>query len=88
LGLLNSHIRAILRDVRVEYIPQPSDTITEDKYTKREFCVHSVRLAAKLNCEHPADDYIHMNGQYGARVLRDIAVQLGATPETIPAAAV
>ena len=81
-NLLNSYISAILSDIRVEYVPQPSDTICDHKYTKREFCVHSVRLAAKLSCEHPADDHIHMNKQYGERVLRDIAVKLGATSET------
>ena len=81
-NLLNSHIGAILCDIGVEYVPQPSDTVCDYKYTKREFCVHSVRFAAKLSYEHPDDDYIHMNGQYGARVLRDIDVRLGATTET------
>ncbi len=86
LNLLNSHIRAILCGIGVEYVPQPSVTVRENKYTRGEFCVQSVRLTASLSCEHPDDDYIHMNGLYGARVLHDIDVQLRAALETTPAA--
>ncbi len=86
LSLLNSHIRAILCGIGVEYLPQPSVTVREHKYTRGEFCVQSVRLTANLACEHPDDDYIHMNGLYGARVLHDIDVQLRATSQITPAA--
>jgi len=82
LNLLSSHIRAILCDMGVEYVPQPSVTVRDHKYTRGEFCVQSVRLAANLTCEHPDDDYLHMNGLYGARVLHDIDVQLSARLET------
>jgi hypothetical protein len=78
LAYLNSHIGAVLGKIGVEYVPQPSDTIRDSKYTKREFCVDSVRLAAKLCYKHPDDDYIHMNEQYGFQVLRAIGTRLSA----------
>ncbi|HVN64658.1 MAG TPA: hypothetical protein VMT58_08460, partial [Candidatus Binataceae bacterium] len=69
LAHLNHHIGAVLAEIGVEYLPQPPDTIRDSKYTKREFCVDSVRLTAKLCQKHPDDDYVHMNEQYGVRVL-------------------
>jgi hypothetical protein len=59
---LNGHIAAVLGRIGVEYVPQPSDTIRDSKYTKREFCV----------------DYIHMNELYGSRVLQTLDTQLSA----------
>jgi hypothetical protein len=78
LNFLNSCISAILSDMQVEYVAQPLDTIRDYKYTKREFCLNSVRLAADLSIKHADDDYDHMNGQYGARVLREIVTRLAA----------
>jgi hypothetical protein len=75
LKLLNSCISAILSDVRAEYVAQPSDTVRDYKYTKREFCVNSVGVFYDIR-KHPDDDYFHMNGQYGACVLHEIAAQL------------
>ena len=78
LAHLNDRIRAVLCKIGVDYVPQPLDTIRDGKYTKREFCVDSVRLAAKLCYKHPDDDYIHMNEQYGVRVLRAVGERLSA----------
>jgi len=61
---LNQHIGAVLGKIGVEYFPQPSDTIRDSKYTKREFCV----------------DYIHMNEQYGSQVLQALDTLLNAPP--------
>jgi hypothetical protein len=79
-NILNSHIGATLCSVGGKYIVQPSATVCDYKYTKREFCVHSVRLLGDLAIKHPEDDYIHMNGQYGACVLNDINAQLSERP--------
>lgn len=76
LSLLNSCIGASLCSVGGEYVAQPSDTISDYSYTKPEFCVHSVRLLGGLSIKHPEDDYIHMNGHYGACVLHGIHTQL------------
>jgi hypothetical protein len=78
LAHLNRHIGAVLGEIGVEYVPQPSDTIRDSKYTKREFCVDSVRLAAKLCIKHPDDDYIHMNEKYGVQVLQAVGTRLNA----------
>jgi hypothetical protein len=59
---LNHHIGAVLGKFGVEYVPQPSHTIRDSKYTKREFCV----------------DYIHMNEQYGCEVLQALGALLSA----------
>jgi hypothetical protein len=63
-NLVNSCISAILCDMRAEYVAQPSETVCDYRYSKREFL--------KL----PDDDDIHMNGEYGASVLREITAQL------------
>lgn len=64
-NLVNSCISGILSDIRAEYVPQPSDTVRDYRYSKREFL------------KSADDGNIHMNDQYGAIVLREIAVQLG-----------
>lgn len=66
--LVNSCISAILSDIRAEYVSQPSDTVSDYRYSKREFL--------------KSDNNIHMNGQYGASVLREIAVQLAVRCDT------
>jgi hypothetical protein len=63
-NLLNSCISAALSDIRAEYVAQPLDTVRDYKYTKREFL------------KFPHDDQVHMNGQYGACVLEEIAAKL------------
>jgi len=78
LARLNDHIGTVLGKMGVEYVPQPPDTILDGKYTKREYSLDSVRLAAKLCYKHPDDDYIHMNERYGSLVLRAIGTRLGA----------
>ena len=78
LARLNHHIGGVLGEIGVEYLPQPPDTIRDSKYTKREFCVDSVRLAPKLCHKHPDDDYVHMNEQYGVRVLQAVGTRLSA----------
>jgi hypothetical protein len=82
IQLLNSHIVAILSTVAADYVAQPPHTMRDCKYTKREFCLNSVRLGQDLSIAHPDDDYNHMNSQYGACVLRDIAVKLSARGNT------
>lgn len=78
LAQLNHHIGAELGKIDIEYVSQPSDTIRDSKYTKREFCVDSVRLAAKLCYKHPDDDYIHMNERYGSEILHAVGARLSA----------
>jgi hypothetical protein len=78
LARLNDHIGAVLGKMGVEYVPQPPDTILDGKYTKREYSLDSVRLAAKLCYKHPDDDYIHMNERYGSLVLRALGTRLSA----------
>jgi hypothetical protein len=80
LTLLNTCIATMLRDYGIEYIQQPSITVRDYSYTKREFCVNSVRLSDDLAVKHPTDDFVHMNGRYGAHVLRDIVSQLSVRP--------
>lgn len=63
-NLVDSCISAILSDMRAEYVAQPSETVLDYRFTKTEF----VKI--------PSDDDIHMNRQYGAGVLREIAAQL------------
>jgi hypothetical protein len=77
---LNDHIGAILAKIGVEYVPQPLETIRDSKYTRREFCIDSVRLAPQLCQKHPDDDYIHMNEQYGSLALQAIEARLGIPP--------
>ena len=73
---VQSCIAAVLAEIRAEFVAQPSDTVRDYKYTKREFCLNSVRLGGDLSVQHATDDYEHMNGQYGARVLEEIAARL------------
>jgi hypothetical protein len=74
--VLNSCIAGIFSDIGAEYVAQPSDTVRDYKCTKREFCVNSVGLIGDLSIKHPNTDHLHMNGQYGARVLEEIAARL------------
>ncbi len=65
----------------VSYLWQDAATLTRRLGTRPEFGVGSRRLTIddKLN-EHLKKDRRHMNGQFGAMVLRHVAERLGALP--------
>lgn len=59
-----------------EYLPQPERTVVDHKYTAASYSVGSVALLGDLDIVHPSDEHDHMNGLYGAEVLRAIATAL------------
>jgi hypothetical protein len=60
------------------FLPQPAETVVDRFFTAHEYCAGSVRLSAAMDIEHPADDFAHMNRQYGALVMRDIYQRINA----------
>ena len=73
---------AALRDIHMameremtaqgRFIPQPEHTIERLIHTKAELSVGSIRLQVKKDKQfaHDDTDYAHMNGDYGATMLR------------------
>jgi hypothetical protein len=58
------------------YLPQPQETILDGCFTLQQYSTGSVRLTAALDVSHPADDFAHMNAQYGSLVWRDFSALL------------
>ena len=53
-------------------IPQPKETITSSGQTHARFATGARRLSGEVR----PDDFTHMNGEYGAHVLREISRHL------------
>ena len=65
--------------VRVQ--PRPSAVLTASGFTAGRFKTGSMQLSGDV--ERPDHDFIHMNAEYGAIVLRDF---LSGLPDQVPAA--
>ena len=57
------------RAVAAEALLQPGETMVDSFFTEHRFCKASVMLADGLATEHPEDDFVHMNAEYGEIVL-------------------
>ncbi|MHA3916086.1 hypothetical protein [Halovulum sp. GXIMD14793] len=71
----------LLSDLGFVYVTQSKDSFEATGYTAEQFTTGSVRLWGDGTRAHDADDFVHMNGRYGALVLRDIVARLGAPAE-------
>jgi hypothetical protein len=75
-------VHRALTDVVVEAggvsIFQPEDTLVDNTFTDPEFSLGSKRLGGK-GVAHESTDFAHMNGSYGARVLKLILEKLNKT---------
>ena len=58
-------------------VHQPPDTLVDGLATRDELCRGSVRLRPDTGSPHPANDYFHMNAQYGAIMWREAVKALG-----------
>lgn len=60
------------------YLPQPAETVREGLLTARAFTESAPRLTADLAKiqRQPADDFLHANAAYGARVLHRLGQAL------------
>ena len=77
LHFLNDVINDVLAKKKVTYVAQPDETIKENKYTDRRYSINSVRLSRDLDIKHEADEYFHMNAEYGREVLMNVENMLG-----------
>lgn len=68
--LLSDRLGDALQKVGIRYVPQPRDTIAENGLTKATYSTDSTRFFSEQS--HSEQDTIHMNGDYGMRVWRDI----------------
>lgn len=58
------------------FLPQPPATRAGRLFTRRDYAIGSVRLAAGFEAVHAKNDVGHMNGAYGAAVIDDLAAML------------
>jgi hypothetical protein len=59
---------------------QPAETRISTIFSRPEYARGSVRLTKNLNRAHPEDDYMHMNANYGAIVVRQILSRVASGP--------
>jgi hypothetical protein len=57
-------------ELKIEFFPQPAETLAGPCRTKRLYSTDSVGLAGGLKTARPKDDYYHMNAAFGALLLR------------------
>lgn len=70
-ALYSEYLGRIVLDAGGIFVPQPSDTLTDDGFTQKKFSRGSSRLLA-VDEQHDTDDVRHMNEAYGNRVLKDL----------------
>jgi hypothetical protein len=75
---IDSILRQYFDQIDAEYLAQPQATVVENKYTAARYSTGSVALVGELNVKHPPNERLHMNGLYGAEVLRAIAGKLNS----------
>jgi len=73
LSVFRSVCASVLREMNAEFIRQPEETLADECATRDEFG----RNAERLFPGHP-DDYSHMNGAYGAIILRAVLERIAA----------
>jgi hypothetical protein len=76
LDRLDGVLGDVYRGIGAEYLPQPRETVTENKYTIADYSIGSVRLGGDLKVQHGRTDFQHMNAQYGRLVLEKLAAHL------------
>ncbi len=72
IDLHDQIVADLFKDLDVEIVPQPSVTVARPGLTKRIYSDNSVRLREGLSKTHGENDYLHMNGLYGAEVLKQM----------------
>jgi hypothetical protein len=77
--------RSLSGKLPFELLDQPSETTLPPAYTRETYSAGSVRLSAQE--AHPEDDILHMNGEYGALVLKAALDRLSGGPPAPPAQA-
>ncbi len=76
-GLYSEFLERIVLEAGGILVPQPSDTLTDDGFTRKKFSRGSSRLLA-ADEQHDGDDARHMNEAYGNRVLKDLFTRIEA----------
>ncbi|HVU21065.1 MAG TPA: hypothetical protein VHC71_14945 [Hyphomicrobium sp.] len=71
-------LQEYFEQIGAEYLAQPESTIVDNKYTAKKYSINSVALIGDLNIKHPPNEHFHMNGCYGAEVLRTIYRKLNS----------
>jgi hypothetical protein len=66
----------MLKEVGIEFIPQPTATLTEAGLTKEKFRVGSTGVDGAIR--RPVDDVAHANGEYGSLILQHALNRMGA----------
>lgn len=70
ISRLRAHA-ASLETANLRFLPPPANVLQDHGlYTRHEFSRGSRKLTRDMNVAHDDTDYIHMNGDYGAAVLR------------------
>lgn len=75
LAVFAEAVGRALGEIGIGYVPPPRDTIGPLGLTPARFARGSSRLAS--GHAHDEDDIGHMNGDYGALVLRDLMTRIG-----------
>lgn len=81
MGIFFDTARAVYAESGIELVTQPMETLCDFGFTKSEYNRASVNIRSTLvkgEAHMPADDYAHMNAQYGALVLRQVLDSLDA----------
>lgn len=69
LDIFSSAVQDLERDLNASFLPQPTDTLCDDRMaTKEIYSVDPARFAVRGQ----PDDNAHMNAAYGAAVVRDL----------------
>lgn len=84
IAALFSEVSVTVFDDRTVVIHQPPATVTAHIFTKSTFSEGSMRLNKTLDQAHSEDDHFHMNGAYGAVMLREMLIR--ATSSSLPPA--
>lgn len=74
LTLLNDILSEFYAAGGAEFLPQPNETIVQNKYTSTDFSIGSVPLGGDVR--HRKAEYYHMNARYGEAVLRKVSERL------------
>jgi hypothetical protein len=74
--VMQSHLKSWCSDRQILFCAQPTETLTVDGlFTCDVFSIGSVKM--EKNAPHDDGDRVHMNKDFGERVLRDVLILLG-----------
>lgn len=69
VALFRASAAKVAKDLRCELLLQPASTVVKGHFTDKRYSTGSTRLGAD-DVEHPETEPFHMNGAFGAEMLR------------------